>query len=121
MRDFDQFIEEECKRGNGIDLEPLRGWIYKTADELAEECMMTISRKTMREHLKKLTKRGWILERDNPRFKWDHTKQYRVDIVKLQADLIAIGYYLKGYKLDVSEILKKEPKEKKIQGKRIAL
>ena len=99
-KDFDRFIEEEKKRRNEPDLEVSHGWIYKTSEELAEETLIFVSPKTIREYLKKLVESGWIKERRNPHQSWDHTKQYRMNLVKLQEDLIKLGYMLNGYPID---------------------
>ena len=39
-------------------------------------------------------------ERTNPKFKWDRTKQYRVNLMKIQEELNKIGYSLEGHYLD---------------------
>ena len=99
-KDFDRFIEEEKKRRSVPDLEVSHGWIYKTSEELAEETLIFVSAKTMREYLKKLVENGWIEERRNPHQSWDHTKQYRMNLVKLQEDLFKLGYMLEGYPIE---------------------
>lgn len=102
VADFDKFISEEKERfdAENIDssnLEYRNGWIYKKADELAEECMITNSEATMRRYLDKLVEKGWLSKRTNPKYRWDKTLQYRVNIHKLQRDLQTLGYFLEGY------------------------
>ena len=103
VRDFDLFINEERKRmktdGQDLNLSLQNGWIYKTAEDLSEETMLGLSASNMRKHLKELIKSGWIDERTNPKHKWDRTKQYRVNIAKIQKDLQKLGYALEGYPL----------------------
>ncbi len=103
VTDFDRFIEEEKRRcandGQEATITLNEGWIYKTAEELAEETMLGKAPSNMRVHITYLVKHGWILERTNPIHKWDRTKQYRVNISKLQMDLNALGYALEGYQL----------------------
>ncbi|WP_172967572.1 DnaD domain-containing protein [Weizmannia acidilactici] len=106
IADFDQFILEEKKRmiRENIDLSCLElqyGWIYKKADELAKECMITNSGATMRRYLDKLCERSWLSKRINPKYRWDKTMQYRVNLTKIQRDLAKLGYVLEGYKLPV--------------------
>ncbi len=99
--DFDEFIKEENKRlvSHGQDeLEYMHGWIYKNAEELAKECMITVSQQTAIRLLDKLVKNGWLSRRNNPKFKWDRTYQYRVNLVKISQDLAPLGYHLEGYK-----------------------
>ncbi len=99
--DFDRFvIEEERRRNEDFGIELLNGWIYKKAEKLVEDTMMTVSSKAMRRYLKALVDAGWLDERNNPHHNWDHTKQYRVNLVNIQTDLFRRGYYLDGYKVD---------------------
>lgn len=101
VSDFDKFINEENARREreGYELIKLEhGWIYKTSDELSMEIMMKTSHKNIRIHIKYLVEKGWISERTNPIYKWDKTLQYRVNISKIQDDLLEIGYFLEGYK-----------------------
>lgn len=103
VKDFDKFIEEERKRaekeGQEITIEPQNGWIYKTAEELSEETMLGLSPQTIRRLVKDLVKNGWVDERTNPKYKWDRTKQYRPNLVKIQNDLMKLGYSLEGYEI----------------------
>lgn len=102
-KDFDKFIREEKERFSPEDeflnMQPTFGWIYKTADELSKELMLGVSGSTIRRHLTKLIKSGWIDQRHNPNHKWDRTLQYRPNIINIQTDLEAMGYSLEGYPL----------------------
>ncbi|MCD8509946.1 MAG: conserved phage C-terminal domain-containing protein [Bacillus sp. (in: Bacteria)] len=102
VKDFDAYMAEEKKREGQLDLERRHGWIYKSAEELTEETMMLVSKKTMRDYLKQLIDLGFLAERGNPTIRWDHTKQYRVNLVELQQALREGGYVLQGYKRDFS-------------------
>ena len=108
VRDFDKFIEEEkerySKEGKEINLNKERGWMYKKAEELSEETMLNLSDKTIRSYIKDFVKNGWIDERENPEHKWDRTKQYRVNIVKIQSELFELGYSLEGYPLNIENL-----------------
>lgn len=75
------------------------GWIYKSAQEMADEIMMSGSRVLVSRIFKEFEKNGWIISRRNPKNKMDKTKQYRVDIVQIQKDLYDLGYNLEGYPL----------------------
>lgn len=105
VRDFDKFIEEEKERmamgGEEVSIEKRNGWIYKKVDELADEIMITKSTKTVRRRIKDLVDAGWLDERNNPNVPWDRTKQYRVNITKIQNDLQNLGYALDGYPLQM--------------------
>ncbi|NLB17507.1 MAG: hypothetical protein GX825_01935, partial [Syntrophomonadaceae bacterium] len=112
IKDFDRFITEENtrKEKHGIEeIEDLRhGWIYKTSQELSEETMLGKSPQTIRRYLDELIENGWIQTRKNPKYKWDQTYQYRINIVKIQSDLFELGYPLDGYEHRVSPISKME-------------
>ncbi|QSO48681.1 MarR family transcriptional regulator [Alicyclobacillus mengziensis] len=101
VRDVDRFIAEEQKRmeheAAEINMKPTKGWVYKTADELLEETMLGISRQSINRYLNALVEQGYLLCRNNPDHKWDRTKQYRVDFVKVRQELAALGYTLDGY------------------------
>ncbi|MBO1087129.1 MarR family transcriptional regulator [Enterococcus mundtii] len=76
-----------------------QGWIYKSATDLIEDTMLTISKATMTRIINDLLEKKWILKRKNPRYKGDNTPQYRVNLLQLQIDLYSIGYSLNGYRL----------------------
>ncbi|RKL68066.1 hypothetical protein CR203_06100 [Salipaludibacillus neizhouensis] len=96
-RDFDKFITAEKKWNEDSDMELTQGWFFKTAKELAEDTLINTDPSSIRRYVKKLVDAGWVEERNNPKMKWDHTKQYRVNLVKIQKDLTQMGLYLEGY------------------------
>lgn len=100
MRDTDAYLTAERERmarsGAGADLGVSHGWIYKTAEELSKETMMGLAVSTTRKCLQRLVDRGWVQQRHNPKYQWDRTWQYRVDLVRLEQDLRDMG---KGYTL----------------------
>ncbi len=98
-KDFDAFIIEEKARNALLDLEPTAGWIYKNAEELADELMIDVSAVTVRREIGRIVSAGYLEERHNPKYKWDRTIQYRVNLVKIQHDLQWLGYALEGYPL----------------------
>ena len=102
VEDFDRFIQEEKQRaeveGKEVNIELRKGWLYKSAQELSEETMLGLSPETIRRAIKELVSQGWISERINPQYKWDKTKQYRVNLHKIDEDLRSLGYSLQGYK-----------------------
>ena len=70
----------------------------------------------MRKYLKILIDREWIDERAHPIDKWNKTTQYRVNLRKLQKDLIAIGrnlplVYLKAFSCFLQEEAPSQPAE----------
>ncbi len=100
VSDFDKFIEQENERArrHGMSESDLtHGWIYKTCAELSEETMLMLSDQSMRRHIQCLTEKGFISERTNPKYKWDRTKQYRVNVVEIAKALSEKGYTLDGY------------------------
>lgn len=106
VSDADKFIEKENEiaKSNGEDERELfYGWIYKTAEELAEEIMLGISASQIRKYINELVESGYISKRNNPKCKWDRTLQYRVNLVKIAKALKKKGYPLSDYKIDIPE------------------
>ncbi len=51
---------------------------------------------------------------DRNNYKWDKTKQYRVNLIKIRSDLNVLGYELQGYKFELkipANPVKSEPKK----------
>lgn len=112
VKDSKRFMEEEVERGRKfsdgsvetpeeISESITSGWIYKTADEMIEEVMLTVSNATMARIIDSLVENKWLNRRKNPKYKWDKTYQYRLDLNKIQTDLLELGYFLEGYTTDV--------------------
>lgn len=101
VRDFDKFIAEEKERaateGKDVVIYETHGWIYKDAEELAEETMLHLNKSTMRRHLKALVDSGYVMERANPHYKWDKTRQYRLNFAQIDQGLLKLGYQLQGW------------------------
>lgn len=104
VKDFDVYIEQENARAtmHGMATQDLTGgWIYKTSEELSSETMLGLSVASIRNHIKALEKMGFLSERNNPKYKWDKTKQYRVNLCEVLEKLHENGYTLDGYKTDI--------------------
>lgn len=103
VNDYDRLLAEEISRMQDAGIEPnveiSNGWIYKKAEELAEETLLKASRQTIRNTINKLIEKGYVLQRRNPKYNWDKTLQYRINFPKLMSDLQGIGYALEGYEL----------------------
>ena len=103
MYDTDKYILEEKERAlkheMEVSIDESKGWVYKTAEELNEELMIGMSVPTIRKYIKQLVEKGYLIQRRNPKYKWDKTMQYRVDLYKVQLDLGKLGYVLDGFKL----------------------
>ena len=103
MYDTDKYILEEKERALKheieVSIDESKGWVYKTAEELNEELMIGMSVPTIRKYIKQLVEKGYLIQRRNPKYKWDKTMQYRVDLYKVQLDLGKLGYVLEGFKL----------------------
>ena len=97
VKDYDKFIAEEKNRDQSVSIQPTRGWIYKTSEDLAEELMNIASASTIRRRIKLLVENGWVFERNNPNYSWDRTLQYRANISAIQKDLYKKGLSLSGY------------------------
>ena len=106
VSDADKFIkkENEIAKNNGEEERELfYGWIYKTAEELADEVMLGLSASQIRRYISDLVDMGYISKRNNPKYKWDRTLQYRVNLVNIAKDLRKNGYPLSDYKIKIPE------------------
>lgn len=106
VADADKFIEKENEiaRNNGKnERELFFGWIYKTADELSEEVMLGLSASQIRRYINDLVSMGFIDKRTNPKYKWDRTMQYRVNLVNIAKELKKNGYPLSDYKIEIPD------------------
>ena len=106
VSDADKFIEKENEiaRNNGEEERELfYGWIYKTAEELADEVMLGLSASQIRKYINELVSMGYITKRNNPKYKWDRTLQYRVNLVKIAKDLKQNGFPLSEYKIFIPD------------------
>ena len=68
---------------------------------------------------------GYISKRNNPKYKWDRTLQYRVNLVNIAKDLKKNGYPLSDYKIEIPEnektivhecVINNEPMENQTQA-----
>lgn len=106
VSDADKFIkkENEIAKNNGEEeIELFYGWIYKTAEELADEVMLGLSASQIRRYISDLVDMGYISKRNNPKYKWDRTLQYRVNLVNIAKDLKKNGYPLSDYRIEIPE------------------
>lgn len=101
VNDFDEFIEEENNRieDDSQKIPKLQGWIYKSSKKLHEELMSCYTPETIRTKVNILVKKKLLEKRKNPKYKWDHTYQYRLDTHRLRELLDEKGHVLQGYKL----------------------
>ena len=94
--DYDKFVKEEnirLSQEGEKEIQPTRGWIYKTSEEMADEVMLA-GESTIRRGIIMLVKNQYLSERNNPHHRWDRTLQYRVNVLKVATDLYRLGYQL---------------------------
>lgn len=106
VADADKFIEKENEiaQSNGEETRELfYGWIYKSADEMANEIMLGLSASQVRKYIGSLVDMGYLSKRNNPKYKWDRTLQYRVNLVNIAKDLKEKGYPLSDYKITIPD------------------
>jgi len=102
VKDYDKFIKEENRRRQvntgeeEIDLQ--NGWIFKTIKELKDEVMINLSDGNFSKYVKKLVEKKFLSKRRNPKYNWDKTFQYRVELLFIQKELNKLGYAIEGYK-----------------------
>ncbi|MCM3034259.1 hypothetical protein [Niallia sp. MER 6] len=108
VKDSDGLIAEELARISTNKVSDLRyGWIYKSSEELSQEIMLG-SPSTVRRNLKELVNKKYIFERrnPNPRYKYDKTLQYRVNLVKIVEELNELGYRLEHFDIFYNDKVK---------------
>jgi hypothetical protein len=93
-KDFHLMLEEEKENSEVRNNSPRYGWIYKTANDLIADTKLHVDRTSIRRYLRCLITKEWIQTRANPQSKWNRTIQYRVNVKKIQHDLIALGHHL---------------------------
>lgn len=106
VSDADKFIEKEneiAKNNGEAERELFYGWIYKTAEELADEVMLGLSASQIRRYINDLVDLGYLSKRNNPKYKWDRTLQYRVNLAKIAKDLKKNGFPLSDYKIVIPD------------------
>jgi hypothetical protein len=91
--DFDQYLHDERRRREQEiqDELPESGWVEKTAEDLLRDLMPGASEHAIRIHLNSLVRNGFLLERENPAYPWEHTLQYRVNFIRLQKAMARRG------------------------------
>lgn len=62
-------------------------WISKKSEVLASDCLLDLSKQTIRKHLKVLIDDGFLMERNNPSSVWDKTMQYKINAEKIELAL----------------------------------
>ena len=97
-------IEAYEREYGDVNFKPTFGWIYKSSVELAEKTMLGLSPASMRKFIKQLVDSGFLQERRNPKFKWDRTMQYNVNLKFIQQELQKLGFALNGYKFDTKQV-----------------
>lgn len=66
-------------------------WVFKSYDQLYEECMGLFGKTTIQANIKWLVKTKFLERRKNPKLDWDKTYQYRVNIPKIKELLFKWG------------------------------
>lgn len=133
VSDADKFIEKEneiAKNNGEVERELFYGWIYKTAEELADEVMLGLSASQIRRYINDLVELGYLSKRNNPKYKWDRTLQYRVNLVNIAKGLKKNGFPLSDYKIDIPDdentithpcVINDEPEENQSQSGECAI
>lgn len=128
VSDADKFIEKEneiAKNNGEVERELFYGWIYKTAEELADEVMLGLSASQIRRYINDLVDLGYLSKRNNPKYKWDRTLQYKVNLVNIAKDLKKKGFPLSDYKINIPDdentithgcVINGEPEENQSQS-----
>lgn len=91
--EFENMIAEK----EGVDpTQNTELWVWKTQEQLRDEELFNLFGETkVSACLNYLVEQGYLLRRRNPRYRWDRTYQYMLNISKVQEDLDKIAQYRK--------------------------
>jgi uncharacterized phage protein (TIGR02220 family) len=88
-------------------------WIYKTLQEIAQETFSLFGKRKIISALSFLVQKGFLEKRFNPKYKWDKTLQYRLNIKLLNEKLAS---KVQNAPLDVSKMTYREVQKRKSRG-----
>jgi hypothetical protein len=114
-QDYDLFLTEEYENNSNCNVPYRHGWFYKSYEAFNDECMLGTSKSTIARMLTSFVEHGWLERRHRKTFTFDQTYEYRVNLTKLQSDLLSLGYIIDNYKIDL--ILLKSGKQEEIPPK----
>jgi hypothetical protein len=100
---LNDLILEENKRlaeHGQMQIEYFHGWIWKSARQMKEELFNSMSEDTIQRAFSALSEKGIFVKRRNPKFKYDRTLQYRIDLVLLRRRLKDIGIEFTDFQLN---------------------
>ncbi len=75
------------RRKKGLEEFETELWIYKSHDDLISDSLGLLKRHQIKAGLKKNIEKGFLKKRNNPRYSWDRTLQYKVNIQKVNLAL----------------------------------
>jgi len=79
--------ENEIRKANGEPLLEYNLWVYKTRDDFIEDSLGLLKMHDVKRGLKLLFDKGFIERRRNPRYGWDRTPQYSLNIDNIHAHI----------------------------------
>jgi len=111
--DYDLFLKEEYEHNPHCNVSYRHGWFYKSYEAFNDECMLESSKSTISRILNSFIENEWLERRHRKSTNLDQTYEYRVNLMKLQSDLLGLGYTLANYKIDLF-LSKSEKKNKQV-------
>jgi len=111
-QDYDLFLTEEYENNPNCNVPYRHGWFYKSYEAFNDECMLGTSKSTIARMLNSFVEHGWLERRHRKTSTFDQTYEYRVNLTKLQSDLLSLGYIIDNYKIDLI-LLKSGKQERK--------
>ncbi len=100
-QDYDLFLTEEYENNPNCNVPYRHGWFHKSYEAFNDECMLGTSKSTIARMLTSFVEHGWLERRHRKTSTFDQTYEYRVNLTKLQSDLLTLGYVLDNYKIDL--------------------
>jgi hypothetical protein len=92
VRSDHKYLQEEMRNLVAPKKSQEHGWIKKSASEIKDDLFESISSKTVERRLKDLSGVGYLAVRNSTFNKWDRSKEYRVNLSLIHAQLQELGY-----------------------------
>lgn len=84
-------IENNARKKEGVEIIKYDYWIYKTNYDFQFDSIGLLKEHDVREGLKIILRKSYVFKRNNPKYKWDRTPQYLLNINLVNNELQALN------------------------------
>ncbi len=93
--EYETILAKACGKN---DFQSTGLWVWKTQEQLKDEMYGMFGVSTIRRSLEWLVENKYLLRRRNPKYNWDRTYQYMINVEKVQEELNNISARLEQQK-----------------------